>query len=147
MRTQKLVLLAALAILASSALLARPALADVEPWHNPDLALDVDDNTLVQPRDALLIINRLTRPITAEPATSSPPPVDLSTVFYWDTTNDGDVSARDALIVINRLIATTAVVPEPGSIALAGMGLTVLAGCAWRQRRRRATELGFASHQ
>jgi MYXO-CTERM domain-containing protein len=135
MRTKK-ILLAALTIIASSALFARPVLALVEPWHNPNLAFDVDNNGLVQPRDVLLIINRLENPLIAMPALGTPPGVDLTSTFYWDTNNDGRVSPLDALVVIDDILTTPARTPEPSSIVLAGMGLFVLAGYAWRRRRR-----------
>jgi hypothetical protein len=108
------------------------ALADVSPLHNPINGLDVDSNSRINSRDALLVISVLLHPqedmsANAMAATTAPQ------VFYWDTSNDNRINARDALLVISYLTA----VPEPTSLTLCVLGLPGLAGYAWRCRRRR----------
>ncbi len=71
------------------------------PWRNPVNTLDVDNDGVVVPRDALLIINDLTQnaprrlPLPRTPASGAPP--------FLDTNRDKFVSAIDALLVINKL--------------------------------------------
>jgi hypothetical protein len=108
----------------------------VSPLHNPINGLDVDANSKIQARDALLVINVLLRP-QVEPLTASALTAGASPTYFWDTSNDNRVTSRDALLVINHLV--TAPVPEPSSVVLAGLGLTWLVGYAWRRRRRRST--------
>jgi len=67
------------------------------PWQNPNDAFDVDGNGVLEPLDALRIINDLARNGTrifsiSEPLTS-----------YLDTNDDGSVTALDALQVINEI--------------------------------------------
>ncbi len=69
------------------------------PWRNPIFALDVNDDQLLTPIDALLIINELNRNGARElppPSGSQPPP-------YLDANGDNNVSPNDALRVINEL--------------------------------------------
>ncbi|XZE55421.1 dockerin type I domain-containing protein [Planctomycetaceae bacterium SH139] len=74
------------------------------PWTNPDDPFDVNDNGVVQPIDALIIINELNRGGARELDDSvSPPP-------YLDVTGDRRVTPLDALRVINFLNRT----PAPG---------------------------------
>ena len=65
--------------------------------HNVDNGLDVDDNSTVTPRDALLVVNDLNAKGKPEPEAEGG-----SKVFH-DTNNDGVVSPIDALNVINFL--------------------------------------------
>lgn len=118
----------------ASAALASAAIADTaaSPLHNPINGLDVDANSRIQARDALLVINVLLQPRSAETSASAFAE-SASPSYYWDTTDDGRVSPRDALLVIHYL----SVVPEPGTFVLAGLGLPVLAGYVWRRRNRR----------
>lgn len=106
----------------------------VNPLHNPINGLDVDANSKIQARDALLVINVLLRP-QVEPLAASPLAASSSPTYFWDTSNDNRITSRDALLVINHLVTTP--VPEPSSVVLAGLGLTWLVGYAWRRRRRR----------
>jgi hypothetical protein len=69
----------------------------VSPWLNVNNPYDVDGNGLVQPLDALRIINDLSRNGTRN--LSDPSAISL----FVDTSNDGVVSALDALRVINEL--------------------------------------------
>lgn len=70
------------------------------PWRNPLRHLDVNDDGVIAPIDALMIINDLNRfgPRTLPPPTGGtvPPP-------YVDVNGDGLISAIDALWVINHL--------------------------------------------
>ncbi|MEO8411902.1 MAG: dockerin type I domain-containing protein [Propionivibrio sp.] len=109
------------------------ARADVNPLHNPINGLDVDANSLVSARDALLVINVLLQPKSEGLVASA---LASSTPLYVDTTDDGSVSPRDALLVINHL--TTAQVPEPGTFALAVVGGLGLAGYGWNRKRAKA---------
>ena len=73
-------------------------------WHNTTLAEDTNNDGLVTPLDALLVINELnSRELTG--ATGHLPPI-TSTVSpppFLDVTDDGLVTALDALLIINRL--------------------------------------------
>lgn len=109
------------------------ARADFNPLHNPINGLDVDDNSYISARDALLVINVLLAPKTEGPVAVA---LASSTPLYVDTTDDGAVSPRDALLVINHL--TTSQVPEPGTWALAAVGGLSLAGYGWKRRRAKA---------
>ena len=70
------------------------------PWRNPIDALDVNDDGLLSPIDALLVINELNRvgahALLPPSGGSAPPP-------YLDVTGDNFVSPVDALRVINEL--------------------------------------------
>ncbi len=70
------------------------------PWRNPINPLDVDDNGLVQPLDALVVINALNAggggPLPPPNGNAAPPP-------YYDTTGDNLLTPLDALLVINHL--------------------------------------------
>ena len=124
--------LAAMVLIAISS----ACLADGNPLHNFNNPLDVDGNNLVQPRDALLIINEL-QWMHLEGVGSASPLVSTQP-YYWDTTNDNLVTPRDALLVINNLLLPTNPVPEPGSFVLASLALISLAVCGWRMKRSRA---------
>ncbi len=69
------------------------------PLNNPLLGADVDNNGVVSPFDALLVINALNRAgapsVAVEPDALAPP--------YLDVNGDGRISAVDALMVINVL--------------------------------------------
>ncbi len=76
-------------------------LLDATPWHNSSLPLDVSQNGVVTPADAVAIISELLNHgihALVAPALGDPP----ITRFY-DTTGDNVVSPADALKVINRL--------------------------------------------
>jgi len=130
----KLKILAAIAIfsIASSAL-ADLSLEELNPnaLHNSSDPLDVDNNQIVSPIDALIIINHL-QPRTAAQVQVSMLSSEVS--YFLDTSNDQLVSPIDALLVINRLN----LVPEPSSIVSCALGAMLLAGYAWRRRRLRA---------
>jgi Dockerin type I domain len=124
-------LLAMAAVLGAGS--AATADSNLSPLHNPINGLDVDGNTRINARDALLVINELLKPNTAGTTATALAETDTTT-FFWDTNNDFRVTARDALLVINHLT----VVPEPASFVLGGSALAAFAACAWRRRRARA---------
>lgn len=65
-------------------------------FHNPVNPLDVDNDGLVTPRDALIVINQLNA--------QGPSITDaLQDALFIDTTDDGWVTARDVLEIINYL--------------------------------------------
>jgi glucose/arabinose dehydrogenase len=72
-------------------------------WQNPRLAEDVDDDGVVAPIDALLVINLINSagsgllPRPAQQQTAPPP--------YYDVNGDDQLAPIDALIVINFLNA------------------------------------------
>lgn len=67
-------------------------------WHNAAMPFDVNDNGLVSPLDALLVINWLNTVASGDiPETAEPGPP------YVDVDNDGAVIPLDALMVINRM--------------------------------------------
>ncbi len=70
------------------------------PWKNPRNPLDVDDDDIVVPLDALLIINELN---VVGSHDLLPPSIDDSPPPYFDVSGDNVVSALDALMVINYL--------------------------------------------
>jgi len=74
-------------------------LGNNSPWQNRKLAADVDDDGIVAPVDALIIINELHFRGPHELAWSSQGP----SGSYLDTSGDGFVTAIDALVVINAL--------------------------------------------
>ncbi|MBM4093184.1 MAG: hypothetical protein FJ276_27800, partial [Planctomycetes bacterium] len=70
------------------------------PWKNPRNALDVNDDGLVLPMDALIVINQLnstgSRRLLPPSGGNAPPP-------YLDVSGDNWLTAMDALLVINYL--------------------------------------------
>ena len=81
------------------------------PWRNSDNALDVDNNGVVVPLDALIVVNEL----NSAGNYRLPPPVDeQSAPPYYDCSGDGDLTPLDALLVVNFL--------NDQSVAAAGEG-------------------------
>jgi len=76
------------------------------PYQNPIDNLDVDNNGLIIPRDALIIINEVNnREIsdsTTGMITTRPTPPETP-VAWMDVNGDGFIIARDVLLVINHL--------------------------------------------
>ena len=70
------------------------------PWHNAARPLDVNNDGLFSPSDALAIINRMLTQGTG-PLPADPPEPHL----YYDTNGDNVLSASDALRAINELLA------------------------------------------
>jgi hypothetical protein len=72
------------------------------PWHNPQLAFDVNGDGSVAPGDALDVINQINAfgsgPLAAPTTGNSPPP-------YLDVKPDNFLAPIDALYVINVLNA------------------------------------------
>jgi len=82
------------------------AMVSQKPWKNAIRPLDVDNNGVIAPLDALIVINRLNAqgagPLPPPVASQSPPP-------FYDPNGDNQVTALDALQVINHLNGATAV--------------------------------------
>lgn len=89
--------------------------ADVEfsPWTNPIDPSDTTADGIVTARDALVIINQLSRSDTFRLAEIASPPIlglttnAASAPLHLDATGDGMLTARDALRVINHLSRQT----------------------------------------
>lgn len=68
------------------------------PWHNPLNHADVDVSGTVEPLDALLILNSLSRGggprVLQDPQPNEP---------FYDTNNDGLITPLDALVVLTQL--------------------------------------------
>ena len=71
------------------------------PQQNAARVWDVNNDGVVSPRDALLVLNHLNRP--EQTGTSL-----VSLSHYLDVDGNGSVSPRDALLVLNRLSAARA---------------------------------------
>ncbi len=75
---------------------------EVQSWHNSPFPVDVNNNGVPDPLDALLIINELDERAVSDPVTgilpltADPPP-------FLDVNNDGYVSPVDAVLVIASL--------------------------------------------
>jgi ELWxxDGT repeat protein len=87
------------------------------PYTNDANSRDVDDNGVVSPLDALLVINELTLRNFTDPTTGQLPPVSGKPVHYLDVSRDGLVSPLDALLVINDLPSTRSVSRAPAARA------------------------------
>ena len=72
-------------------------------WQNEANSLDVDNDKLVAPMDALLIINELNDPQVSGPGGKLPPPPLAGVTVYLDVDGNGFAVALDALLVINFL--------------------------------------------
>jgi VCBS repeat-containing protein len=71
-------------------------------WRNPEIALDVNDDSSVSPIDVLLIVNYLNENGAGPVPVPTPP-----TTFFRDTNGDNNVTPADALMVINHLNSQT----------------------------------------
>ncbi len=69
------------------------------PWFNADFVHDVNGDGRLTPRDALLVINEISRRGLGDLAHGDAPGM------WVDTNNDGSLSPMDALRVINQLAA------------------------------------------
>ena len=99
------------------------------PWQNPLNPLDVTNDGVVSPVDAIRVINELNDRIIGVPATGQLPIPPIPPVIperslmnpndaqYLDVNGDGFVSPVDALRVINALPSTTAA-PVAAPLAL-----------------------------
>ncbi|HCA48789.1 MAG TPA: hypothetical protein DEP12_00190, partial [Planctomycetaceae bacterium] len=89
---------------------------DNPPWTNPFNSEDINNDGIISPLDALLVINYLNengvRELPVPSESESPPP-------YWDSSGDGWVTSLDALRVINFLNAQAAAEGESMEGALA----------------------------
>ena len=91
------------------------------PWQNGDLPLDVNNDGIIAPLDALLVINELNMRRASDSVSGllmNPPvaPNDPDSLGYVDVDGNGFATPRDALLVINELNqsapATAAVAAE-----------------------------------
>jgi hypothetical protein len=74
--------------------------ADDYPWHNTDRPADVNGDTFITARDALIVLAELNLQ-GARPLQSSG--LDDTSQLFVDVNRDGMLSAVDALLVINRI--------------------------------------------
>lgn len=74
--------------------------ASARPWNNTRRPLDVNDDNVVSPVDALLVINAINRGSRTLPASLS---TSTGLFGFVDSNNDGSLSPIDALLVINEL--------------------------------------------
>ncbi len=72
----------------------------VSPWQNPCNPLDVNNDQIVTPNDALLPINRIN---AGRGGVLPDPPVDSAPPPYHDVDGDGQLVPNDVLRVINAL--------------------------------------------
>ena len=72
-------------------------------WQNPENRFDVSRNSVVDPLDALLVINELNERNFSDPASGILPQAPEDVMAFLDVTGDDIVSPQDALQVINVL--------------------------------------------
>lgn len=77
-------------------------------WQNPNDPVDVTNDNIISPKDALQCINELNERRISDSTSTLPLPMPphLPTP-YLDVNGDGRMTPNDALIVINRLIANS----------------------------------------
>ncbi len=84
----------------------------VEPprgdWQNTSNPLDVNEDTVVSPIDALLVINELNFREVSDETTGILPNAPAIVPAFFDVTGDDIVSPTDALAIINALNSPTA---------------------------------------
>lgn len=76
-------------------------------WQNPLNPFDVNNNTAIDPLDALLVINELNDRVVSDPVTGLLPPAPPNLSAFLDVTGDDVVAPQDALLTINQLPATS----------------------------------------
>ncbi len=76
-------------------------------WQNKANPFDVNANSLVDPLDALLVINELNNREFSDPNTGILPPAPNNLMTFVDVTGDDIVAPQDALLVINELPASS----------------------------------------
>lgn len=81
--------------------------ANPHPWRNPRRAEDVDDNGIIAPLDAILVINELNNPTLADRSGRLPVPPNypIAPPPFVDVSGNDLVAALDAILVINTLNA------------------------------------------
>ncbi len=109
-------------------------------WQNPTNRLDVNNSGNVSAQDVLLLVNELA---TKGPYSIAGTARDSNPFF--DINGDGNVSALDLLLLVDDLSSNSptslalsraiAVVPEPSSVVLAGLGIVGLLAWGWRRRQ------------
>lgn len=73
-------------------------LANANPFHNPSSPLDVNSDSLINPLDALLILNAISTAGGASSISSFPPEGE-----YWDVNGDGFITPLDSLLILNHI--------------------------------------------
>ncbi|MCA9263330.1 MAG: hypothetical protein KDA60_05755, partial [Planctomycetales bacterium] len=75
-----------------------------DSWHNAERPADVNDDGVINPIDALIVVNELDAARVSDDITGLLPNARLNQDDpYYDVNNDGYVSPLDALIVVNNL--------------------------------------------
>lgn len=99
--------------------------SSARPWNNTRRPLDVNDDNVVSPVDALLVINA----INARGSTVLPTSLDALTGLYGfvDSNSNGSLSPIDALLVINELNRTRSSSGEGEPLATHDIALKQLA--------------------
>lgn len=73
-------------------------LENPNPFHNPSSPLDVNSDSLINPLDALLILNAISTAGGASSISSFPPEGE-----YWDVNGDGFITPLDSLLILNHI--------------------------------------------
>jgi hypothetical protein len=84
------------------------------PFHHTESPLDVDDDGLVVPLDALLLVNLVNRPTLLDAYGRLPEARSMDNLpFYFDVNGDNHVTPMDILQLINHLNTPPASTGEP----------------------------------
>jgi hypothetical protein len=86
-------------------------------WQNQTNPLDINNDGIVVPFDALLVINELNQPQYRDPITGELPPAPNPVPFFFDVNGDGFASPFDAILIINFLNGQAA----PAAVAVSAM--------------------------
>lgn len=89
-------------------------------WQNVINPADVNNNSVIDPLDALLVINELNDRVLSDPVTGLLPPAPGNLSEFVDVTGDDIVAPQDALLVINQLPTSSnrSAARRPGSQAV-----------------------------
>ncbi len=93
------------------------------PWRHPTVPADVNNDGIVSPLDALLVINELNQHSISDPATGRLPLPTTASYAFIDVSGDNFISPLDALLVINSLLSpsnTMILHRTPTSLELVG---------------------------
>jgi hypothetical protein len=76
------------------------------PWRNQGLAVDTNENGVLQPLDALLVLNELHHPTIVDASRKLPATRPAGSLLpYLDVNGDGYCSPLDALAIIHALVS------------------------------------------